>query len=200
MEKTDHKRVPDYKKTFKVSTTREALSMDLQTVFTERRSVRKYSSAPSHEELAEILGAARMAPSWKNSQTTRWYAVESPEKLEQIRLALHPINQQKVANADLIVSTYVRDIAGFTKGEPDNEVGNGWGAYDLGLHDAYLILAAKDAGYDTLIMGLRDADKIRSVLCISEEEEILSVIAFGKRAEEPALRPRKPLEDIVEFL
>ena len=200
MEKTDHKRVPDYKKTIKISTTREALSMDLQTVFTERRSVRKYSSAPSHEELVGIFRTAQMAPSWKNSQTTRWYAVESPEKLEQIRLALHPINQQKVANADLIVSTYVRDIAGFTKGEPDNEVGNGWGAYDLGLHDAYLILAAKDAGYDTLIMGLRDADKIRSVLCIPEEEEILSVIAIGKRAEEPALRPRKPLEDIVEFL
>ena len=174
--------------------------MDLQTVFTERRSVRKYSSAPSHEELVGIFRTAQMAPSWKNSQATRWYAVESPEKLEQIRLALHPINQQKVANAGLIVSTYVRDIAGFTKGEPDNEVGNGWGAYDLGLHDAYLILAAKDAGYDTLIMGLRDADKIRSVLCISEEEEILSVIAIGKRAEEPALRPRKPLEDIVEFL
>lgn len=200
MEKTDHKRVPDYKKTFKISTTREALSMDLQTVFTERRSVRKYSSAPSHDELVGIFRTAQMAPSWKNSQTTRWYAVESPEKLEQIRLALHPINQQKVANAGLIVSTYVRDIAGFTKGEADNEVGNGWGAYDLGLHDAYLILAAKDAGYDTLIMGLRDADKIRSVLCISEEEEILSVIAIGKRAEEPALRPRKPLEDIVEFL
>ena len=173
--------------------------MEFAAVLSERRSVRKYSSAPSHEELAEILGAARMAPSWKNSQTTRWYAVESPEKLEQLRLALHAVNQQKAANADLIVSTYVRDIAGFTNGKPDNEVGNGWGAYDLGLHDAYLILAAKDAGYDTLIMGLRDADKVRPILGIPEEEEILSVIAIGKRAEEPALRPRKPLEDIAKF-
>ena len=120
-------------------------------------------------------------------------------KLEEIRLALHAINQQKAANAALLVSAYVRDIAGFTKGEADNEVGNGWGAYDLGLHDAYLILAAKDAGYDTLIMGLRDADKIRSLLSIPEEEEILSVIAIGKRAEEPAQRPRKPLEEIVTF-
>ena len=99
----------------------------------------------------------------------------------------------------MIVSTYVRNVAGFTKGEPDNEVGNGWGAYDLGLHDAYLLLAAKDAGYDTLIMGLRDADKIRSILSIPEEEEILSVIAVGKRNEGPALRPRKPFEEIVKF-
>ena len=176
--------------------------MEFQKLISERRSIRKYSSAPSHKDLVEILTAAQMAPSWKNSQTTRWYAVESPEKLEQIRLALHTINQQKVANADLIVSTYVRDIAGFTKGEPDNEVGNGWGAYDLGLHDAYLLLAAKDAGYDTLIMGLRDAEKIRAILnilCIPEDEEILSVIAIGKRAEEPVMRPRKPIEDIVKF-
>lgn len=173
--------------------------MEFNTLIAERRSVRKFSSAPNHEELVEILNAARMAPSWKNSQTTRWYVVENQEKLEQIRLALHAVNQQKVTNATLIVSTYVRDIAGFTKGEADNEVGNGWGAYDLGLHDAYLILAAKNAGYDTLIMGLRDADKIRSALSIPEDEEIFSVIAIGKRAEEPALRPRKPLEDIVNF-
>ncbi len=173
--------------------------MEFTTIISERRSVRKFNAAPSHEKLVEILSAAQMAPSWKNSQTTRWYAIESQEKLAQIRLALHSINQQKVVNAALIVSTYVRDIAGFTKGEPDNEVGNGWGAYDLGLHDAYLILAAKDTGFDTLIMGLRDADRIRSILCIPEEEEILSVIAIGKRAEEPALRPRKPLEDVVKF-
>ena len=173
--------------------------MEFTTLIAERRSVRKFSSAPNHEELVEILNAARMAPSWKNSQTTRWYVVENQEKLEQIRLALHAVNQQKVTNATLIVSTYVRDIAGFTKGEADNEVGNGWGAYDLGLHDAYLILAAKNAGYDTLIMGLRDADKIRSALSIPEDEEIFSVIAIGKRTEEPALRPRKPLEDIVNF-
>ena len=173
--------------------------MEFQTLLLERRSVRKYESAPTHEELVAILRNAQMAPSWKNSQTTRWYVVESPEKHEQIRLALHAINQQKVDNTALIVSTYVRNDAGFTKGEPDNEVGNGWGAYDLGLHDAYLLLAAKDAGYDTLIMGLRDADKIRSILSIPEEEEILSVIAVGKRNEGPALRPRKSLEEIVKF-
>jgi nitroreductase len=36
-------------------------------------------------------------------------------------------------------------------------------------------------------------------LSIPEEEEILSVIAIGKRGEEPALRPRKPLEEIVKI-
>ena len=173
--------------------------MEFKQLIQERRSVRAYCSAPTHEELVQILREAQQAPSWKNSQTTRWYVAESPEKHEQLRQALHPANQNKVANTAMIVSTYVRNIAGFTKEEPDNEVGNGWGAYDLGLHDAYLLLAAKDAGYDTLIMGLRDGQEIREILSIPENEEVLSVIAVGKRAEEPALRPRKELEEITKF-
>ena len=174
--------------------------MEFKDLIKIRRSVRAYCGAPDHDELVQILTEAQQAPSWKNSQTTRWYVVESPEKLEELRLALHPINQKKVDNAAMIVSTYVRNIAGFTKEEPDNEVGNGWGAYDLGLHDAYLLLAARNAGYDTLIMGLRDGAKIREILSIPENEEVLSVIAVGKGAEEPALRPRKDLNEIARFL
>ena len=173
--------------------------MEFRELIQERRSVRAYRSAPTHEELVRILKEAQLAPSWKNSQTTRWYVVEPPDRLEELRQALHAANQNKVPNAAMIVSTYVRNIAGFTKEVPDNEVENGWGAYDLGLHDAYLLLAAKNAGYDTLIMGLRDGQKIREILGIPENEEVLSVIAVGKRAEEPAFRPRKELEEIAKF-
>ena len=173
--------------------------MEFNELIQVRRSVRSYASAPSHEELVQILRNAQQAPSWKNSQTTRWYVAETPEKREVLRLALHAANQKKAVNAALIVSTYEKNIAGFTGGVPDNEVGNGWGAYDLGLHDAYLLLAAKDAGFDTLIMGLRDGNKVREVFSIPETEEILSVIAIGKGAEEPAVRPRKPLEEIAAF-
>ena len=174
--------------------------MEFTELIRKRRSVRAYSSAPDHDDILVILLDAQQAPSWKNSQTTRWYVAESPEKREELRLALEPRNQSKALNAALIVSTYVRDIAGFTNdGRPDNEIGNGWGAYDLGLHDAYLILAARNAGYDTLIMGLRDGQKIREILDIPENEEIFSVIAVGKRAEEPAQRPRKELNEIAKF-
>ncbi|MBE6018252.1 MAG: nitroreductase, partial [Lachnospiraceae bacterium] len=80
-----------------------------------------------------------------------------------------------------------------------NEQGNAWGAYDLGLHDAYLVLAASDAGFDTLIMGIRDADAIRKLLAIPENEEIFSVIALGKKAQEPQLRKRKELGEVAKF-
>ena len=93
----------------------------------------------------------------------------------------------------------MKGISGFTAGSPDNELGNVWGAYDLGLHDAYLVLAAANAGYDTLIMGLRDQEGIRRLLEIPEEECIVSVIAIGKRASEPVLGERKDLAEVAKF-
>ena len=174
--------------------------MEFQKLIEARRSVRKYASAVRHEDLVKILKAAQQAPSWKNLQTARCYAVETPETLEELRAAALPsFNRNSSANAALIVTAYVKDLSGFGDGAPVNEAGNGWGAYDLGLHDAYLVLAAADAGYDTLIMGIRDAAAIRKTLGIPENEEIMSVIAVGKRDAEPAVRPRKELEDVARF-
>ena len=174
--------------------------MEFQELITARRSVRKYEAGASHEDLTAILAAARQAPSWKNQQTSRCYAVETPATLEELRgSALPSFNQNSSAHATLVVTTFVRDTAGFSERRPVNEIGNGWGAYDLGLHDAYLILAARNIGYDTLIMGIRDADGIRKKLGIPDNEEIMSVIAVGKPAEAPAPRPRKDLSETVRF-
>ena len=174
--------------------------MEFKELIAARRSVRGYESAIEHDALVEILKEAQQAPSWKNQQTSRCYAIETPETLEDFRAsALPSFNRNSSEHAALIVTTYVKDVVGFSDGAPVNEVGNGWGAYDLGLHDAYLVLAAKNAGYDTLIMGIRDADVIRAKLSIPENEEIMSVIAVGKRGAEPSMRPRRELDEVVTF-
>ncbi len=173
--------------------------MEFQELIQARRSVRGYAASVPHETLEAILREAQQAPSWKNDQTSRCYAVESPEMLARVREALPSFNQASSAEAALIVTTYVKNVVGFSQGAPVNEVGNGWGAYDLGLHDAYLVLAASNAGCDTLIMGIRDADVLRKVLGVPEDEVIMSVIAVGKRAKDPVFRPRKPLEEVVRF-
>ena len=174
--------------------------MEFKELIPARKSIRKYEAGIDHEALAGILKEARLAPSWKNQQTARCYAVETPETLEEFRAAVLPsFNRNSSAKAALIVTTYVKGNVGFNDGVPVNEIGNGWGAYDLGLHDDYLVLAAKNAGYDTLIMGIRDADAIRSKLNIPQNEEIMSVIAIGKRSAQPPERPRKDLNEVVKF-
>ena len=174
--------------------------MEFKDLIVVRRSVRDYVSAADHEALVGIVSEAQQAPSWKNQQTARCYVVETPEILEDLReAALPPFNRDNSENAALIVTTYVRDNVGFSNGLPVNEIGNGWGAYDLGLHDAYLILAASNAGYDTLIMGIRDAEVIRKKLNVPDTEEVMSVIAVGKRGAAPVMRPRKELSEVVKF-
>ena len=174
--------------------------MEFKELISARRSIRSYDSGIDRDTLAAILKEAQQAPSWKNQQTSRCYAVLTPETLEELREAALPsFNRNSSAKAALVVTAYVKDVVGFSDGVPANEIGNGWGAYDLGLHDAYLVLAAKNAGFDTLIMGLRDADVIRDRLGIPANEEIMSVIAVGKSAAETPARPRKPLEEVVKF-
>ena len=174
--------------------------MEFSDLILARRSIRSYADSVENEDLVRILTAARQAPSWKNMQTSRCYVLETPETLEELRAGALPVfNRSSSARAALIVTSFVKDTVGFADGRPVNDAGNAWGAYDLGLHDAYLILAAKDAGYDTLIMGIRDADVLREKLSIPENEQIMSVIAVGKGGAEPTPRPRKPLEETVRF-
>ena len=53
--------------------------MEFQKVIETRRTVRKYSADErvTREQMEELLRAAQEAPSWKNSQTGRYYCVLS---------------------------------------------------------------------------------------------------------------------------
>lgn len=177
--------------------------MEFQELIEKRRSIRKYSTdgKVSRDDILTVIKAAQEAPSWKNSQTGRYYCILSEDMTERFREECLPeLNRTKSQNAALIVTTFVRDRAGFQKdGSPDNELGNGWGCYDLGLQNENLILKASELGYSTLIMGIRDADNIRKLLDIPQEEIIVAVIAVGKAAEEPARPKRGEIEEIVRF-
>lgn len=176
--------------------------MELNELLQTRRSVRAYQAdrTVTPDMIHELMAAVQMAPTWKNSQTGRYYAVLTPEKCAEVRACLPAFNQKSSANAALIVTTFVKQVAGHTAGQPDNELGDQWGAYDLGLQNAYLLLKARDMGLDTLIMGLRDADALRSVLDIPAEEQVAAVIALGWREGEPVFRPRKAVEEIYKAL
>ena len=64
--------------------------MEFKELMMARRSVRGYSAGIDHEALVEILKQAQQAPSWKNQQTARCYAVETPEILEDLRTLALP--------------------------------------------------------------------------------------------------------------
>ena len=183
----------------KQEVSKAAVSFD--EVLTTRRSVRSYDASKkiSEAEVRELLTATQEAPSWANQQPTKYYVAMSEEKVAAVQDMVGG-NKERIKDAPvLIVSTYERGKSGFFQGNQTNEVGDGWGAYDNGLSNCYMILKARAMGFDTLIMGMRDADELRKLFDIPESETIMAVISLGYRADEPNRPERKPLDDIVKF-
>lgn len=176
-------------------------SPSFDEVLKSRRSIRSYdpSKKISEAEVRTLLTAAQEAPSWANQQPTKYYVAISQEKLEAVQNLVGG-NKDRIKDAPvLIVSTYERGKSGFFQGNPSNEVGDGWGAYDNGLSNCYLVLQARAMGFDTLIMGMRDADQLRQLFNIPENETVMAVIALGYRNGEPRHPNHRKLDDIVKF-
>ncbi len=178
--------------------------MEFEKLMEARRSIRKYDSSRrvAKEQIEAMVQAAIQAPSWKNSQTSRYYCILDEKQCEKFSESCLPqFNQNNSRGASYIVATFVKDRVGFDKesGAAVNECGNGWGYYDLGLQNENLILKAKELGLDTLIMGIRDGEKIREMLHVPETEQIVSVIAVGYRDIDPEKPKRKTVEDILTF-
>ena len=178
--------------------------MNFDEVIAKRRSIRNFKQEKkvSKEQIFEIIKTAQLAPSWKNSQTGRYYVVMEPNKLSQVRACLAPQNQIVTQNVNaLIITTFVKNSSGFKSDSmPDTEVGNEWGAYDLGLQNALLLLKATDMGIDSIVLGLRDAAQLRQVLAIADDEEVGAVIALGYRNVQNIPQPlRKDLSEIVHL-
>ena len=178
--------------------------MELQTAFETRRSISHYDAEKkvTKEQVETLIKAASLAPSWKNTQTSRYYCVLSEDKVAEFsQKCLPEFNQKNSEGAALVVTTFVKNCVGFDRlsGEPVNECANGWGYYDLGLQNENFVLKAKESGLDTLIMGIRDGEAIREFLDIPENEQVVSVIAIGYAADAAQMPKRKSVSDIAKF-
>ena len=178
-----------------------ASSPSLDEVFASRRSIRAYEPGRtiSEAQIRELFAATQNAPSWANMQPTKYYVALSQEKHDAV-LEMIGGNKDRVVNAcAFVVSTFEKGKSGFFRGMPANDAGEFWGAYDNGLSNAYFVLKARAMGFDTLIMGMREADKLRELFEIPEEEAVMAVIALGYRAQEPNTPAHRPLDEIVKF-
>jgi nitroreductase len=174
--------------------------MEFEQLVETRRSIRAYKAGEvTKEQIEEIVACLQNAPSWKNSQTGRYYVALSAEKVKAVQKCLPLFNAARTQNVSAyIVTAFEKNFAGFDKdGNPTDELGDGWGAYDLGLQNALLLLKARELGLDTLIMGLRDGEKLRKEFSIPATQQIVAVIALGYRDTAPEKPARKPLNEIL---
>ena len=170
-------------------------------IVASRRSVRSYDASKtiSEAEVREVLAAAQEAPSWINYEPAKYYVAISPEKIAAVKEAVGRNKDRLEGVSALIVSAFEQSKSGFVDGIIVDPIGDQWGAHDCGLSVAFLILKARSMGFDTLIMGGRDANALRAVFPIPENETVMAVIALGYRKDDPSRPERRPLDEIAKF-
>lgn len=176
--------------------------MDILSAIQQRRSIRAYTKDDVPEQiLREILEAARLAPSWANTQVARWIVVKDDTVKKGLFDALPPGNPGRQALIDapyVICLAALKGVSGFYKDQAATDKGD-WFMYDAGVAMEHLVLAATSFGLGTVHIGLFDAKKAEEVLRIPEGFAVVALTPLGYFNELPPPRPRKPLKDIVSF-
>lgn len=169
-----------------------------------RRSIRKFNDKEvSHEVLEEVIQAAIYSPSWKNTQITRYIAVEDKAIKEKIATQYAPsYNQNAIMSAPVLLAlTVVKKRSGYERdGSYSTSKGSGWEMYDCGIATQTLCLAAQASGLGTVIQGIFDYDKVSELLQVPEEQEIVALIPMGYPDETPVMPKRKTVLDVLTII
>lgn len=196
--------------------------MKLQAI-ERRRSIRKFRDAALPEEtMRALLEAARQAPSAKNNQPwkflvagpeSRRRALEAMERSLRAELenpapmlgrgvltgGLHTLRVMKSAPGLIFVVRPggTRPMEGIDGVARVNELLD---AMSVGAAVENLLLEAEERGLGTLWIGntFLAYDAVHGAL--GTDGQLLGAIAVGEPDEAPDARPRKPMEEITEFL
>jgi len=167
-----------------------------------RRSIRAYTDEPiSEDALAQILEAARQAPSGNNTQPWHYIVIRSDEQRAAVARVSH--NQQWMNTAPVFIAC-VGDITcripGYD-GPPLHERTPDWELKqmlrDMGIGIEHLVLEAENQGLGTCWIAWFTQDEIRPVLGAPDHAFVAAVVTLGHPAQAPAARTRRPMEDIV---
>lgn len=165
--------------------------MDLYQAIKKRYSCRSYDSKPiEKEKLDRILEAARLAPSAKNFQDWRFIVVTDEQKRKETALA---------ANEQMFFATAPAIIIGCSNNDYAMRCGQKISTIDVAIAMEHIALAATAEGLATCWIGSFFPDKVRQVLDIPKNIEIIELMAIGYPADNETHRPREPIDKIVCF-
>jgi len=164
--------------------------VDTFLAIASKRDTRKYADRSIPDEVVRrILDAGRLAGSASNRQRWRFLLIGSSEVRARVAEAVY--EPDNVRGAQLVVAIQSRP------------------SLDSGRCVQNMMLAAWNDGVVSCPNGIADADKLRDVLHLTEEEPVAIIVTFGYPAkirdpmsrtpeEWSARADRKPLDELVE--
>ncbi|VEI06270.1 nitroreductase family protein [Kurthia zopfii] len=194
-----------------------------------RKSIRKYDAdyKLSKEEISEMLTDAMTAPSTSNQQPWRFIAITDESAKKELRGMAY--NQEQVETASVVIAV-LGDANFHEQAEKINQLSVDAGVmtpevavaqtegsvklysgvpvearrslamYDAGLVSMQLLLAAKDRGLDSVVMGGFNKDAFAKAYELPENEFPIVLIAIGKGTGLPRGTSRLSVDDVVKFV
>ena len=189
----------------------------------DRRSIRKFTDKPiSQEDITDIIQSAIKAPSSKNRQPWKYIVIQGNAKEEMLKVfrqgiereendsALLPLSKQYIVTAKhtvdimeeapiivFVVNPLGKSIlAELTPEEHIYEICN---IQSIGASIQNMLLTATEKGIGSL--WICDIYFAYSELCewLESDEQFVAAIAFGYPNESPEERPRKNINDVIEW-
>jgi nitroreductase len=185
-------------------------------VFKNRRSVRKFKSAPiPQEHIIKILDMARTAPTSGNQQPWKFLVVQDRDRLDRLRDAAVDASLERAKQREGFDSNELASL----KTRYTERVGNylsapvyvvvltdknsrypGYNIKDGSLAAGYLILAARALGYGTVfITDALPPDLVKKVFEIPDNFEQICITPIGIPEEWPESPEKKPLHEFAVF-
>ena len=188
-----------------------------------RRSIRKFLGTPiSEEDMTDIIQSGMKAPSSKNRQPWKYILVQGNAKEEMLKVfrrgiwreenesALLPESKQHIAAAkhtvDIMAEAPVIVFVLNTLGKnileeltPEEHVYEICNIQSISASIQNMLLTATEKGIGSL--WICDIYLAYSELCqwLDSDGQLIAAVAFGYPNEFPKERPRKRMEDILEW-
>ena len=165
--------------------------MELTEAIRQRYSCRNYLDKPIEKQKLELVTeAARLAPSAKNLQDWRFVVVTDTDT--KTRLAQAANNQMFLAKAGAI-------IVACSNCTETMSCGQRIGPIDVAIALDHITLRATDLGLATCWIGSFYPDKVRPILGIPDEVDIVELMGLGYPADESHQAVRVDMEQIVSY-
>ncbi|MFC2066675.1 nitroreductase family protein [Chloroflexota bacterium] len=176
--------------------------MEVMEAISSRRSIRKYKPDPIDDSTLEmVLEAARLAPSWANTQCWRFIVVRDNKIKAQLVSTLSEGNPvvPAIDNAPVVIVACAElGKSGCKDGMARTDKGD-WFMFDVALAMQNLVLTAQSLGLGTVHVGSFDAKKAESILEIPEGFCVVEMTPLGYPDQVREPRPRKELSEIVFY-
>lgn len=163
--------------------------MEVFEAISKRYSCRSYIDKPVEpEKIEKVMEAARLAPSARNFQDWRFIIVTDADARQTLSTAAN--NQKMVAEAPVIIVACSNSSYRMRCGQPIAPI-------DVSIALEHIALQAVEEGLGTCWIGSFYHDRVREVMDIPHDVEVVELMLLGYPADKQRNPKREPMENIV---